>query len=64
MTENDPGYQIVPFPRIRLPMVDGGRMGRQKHTVHGLVEIDVTRIRQAIMTTKPGRAKRRRSLPS
>ena len=29
-------------------MVDGGRMGRKKHTVHGLVEFDVTQARQAI----------------
>ena len=41
-------YTALPFPRIRLPMVDGGRMGRQKHTVHGLVEFDVTHAREAI----------------
>ena len=29
-------------------MVDGGRLGLQKHTVHGLVEFDVTRAREAI----------------
>ena len=29
-------------------MVDGGRMGLQKHTVHGLVEFDITRPREAI----------------
>jgi pyruvate/2-oxoglutarate dehydrogenase complex dihydrolipoamide acyltransferase (E2) component len=29
-------------------MVDGGRMGRQKHTVHGLVEFDITRARETI----------------
>jgi 2-oxoacid dehydrogenases acyltransferase (catalytic domain) len=29
-------------------MVDGGRMGRQKHTVHGLMEFDITRARAAI----------------
>jgi pyruvate/2-oxoglutarate dehydrogenase complex dihydrolipoamide acyltransferase (E2) component len=33
-------------------MVDGGRMGRQKHTVHGLVEFDVTQARQAIRQHK------------
>jgi pyruvate/2-oxoglutarate dehydrogenase complex dihydrolipoamide acyltransferase (E2) component len=46
------GYEAYPFPRIRLPMVDGGRMGRQKHTVHGLVEVDVTEARQAILKHK------------
>ncbi len=39
---------VVPFPRIRLPMVDGGRMARRRHTVHGLVEFDVTDARAAI----------------
>lgn len=29
-------------------MVDGGRMGRQKHTVHGLVEFDVTGARELL----------------
>jgi pyruvate/2-oxoglutarate dehydrogenase complex dihydrolipoamide acyltransferase (E2) component len=33
-------------------MVDGGRMGRQKHTIHGLVEFDVTRPRQYIREHK------------
>lgn len=33
-------------------MVDGGRMGRQKHTVHGLVEFDITRAREAIRQHK------------
>ena len=50
-TERD-AYTAVPFPRIRLPMVDGGRMGRQKHTVHGLVEFDVTLARAAIRQYK------------
>ena len=29
-------------------MVDGGRMGRQKHTIHGLVEFDITQPREKI----------------
>ena len=33
-------------------MVDGGRMGRQKHTVHGLVEFDVSRARETIRKHK------------
>jgi pyruvate/2-oxoglutarate dehydrogenase complex dihydrolipoamide acyltransferase (E2) component len=43
---------VLPFPKIRLPMVEGGRMGRQKHTVHGLVEFDVTQAREAIRQHK------------
>lgn len=45
-------YQIVPFPKIRRLMVDGGRLGRQKHLVHGLVEMDVTDARRLIMEHK------------
>lgn len=33
-------------------MVDGGRMGLRKHTVHGLVEFDVTRPRETIRQQK------------
>lgn len=46
------GYQIIPFPRIRRLMVDGGRLGRQKHLVHGLVEMDVTHARRLIREHK------------
>ncbi|PDW03342.1 hypothetical protein CJ255_09155 [Candidatus Viridilinea mediisalina] len=41
-------HQQIPYPRMRLPMVDGGRMGRRKHTVHGLLEVDVTEARQRL----------------
>jgi pyruvate/2-oxoglutarate dehydrogenase complex dihydrolipoamide acyltransferase (E2) component len=33
-------------------MVDGGRLGRQKHTVHGLLEFDVTLARELIRQHK------------
>lgn len=38
-------YTAIPFPRERWLMVDGGRIGRQKHLIHGLVEFDVTQPR-------------------
>jgi pyruvate/2-oxoglutarate dehydrogenase complex dihydrolipoamide acyltransferase (E2) component len=41
-------FIIIPFPKIRRLMVDGGRLGRQKHLVHGLVEMDVTDARRSI----------------
>lgn len=41
-------HTIHPYPRSRLLMVDGGKLGLQKHTVHGLVEIDITRARESI----------------
>jgi pyruvate/2-oxoglutarate dehydrogenase complex dihydrolipoamide acyltransferase (E2) component len=52
LSENDDSYQTIPFPKIRRLMVDGGRLGRQKHVIHGLVEVDVTRARQAIRDHK------------
>lgn len=45
-------YQIVPFPKIRRLMVDGGQLARQKHLIHGLIEVDVTAARQIVRTHK------------
>jgi 2-oxoacid dehydrogenases acyltransferase (catalytic domain) len=52
MAADIPEFEIRPFPKIRRLMADGGRMGRQKHIVHGLVEMDVTRPRQIIRDHK------------
>jgi len=43
---------ILPYPRTRLLMADGGRMGLRKHTIHGLVEFDITQAREAIRRHK------------
>lgn len=48
MTTNDDSYTALPYPRSRLLMVDGGRLGRRKHTIHGLVEFDITDARAAL----------------
>lgn len=45
-------YTVHPYPRTRLLMVDGGRMGLKKHTVHGLVEFDITHPRAMIRRHK------------
>lgn len=45
-------YQVIPFPKIRRLMVDGGRLARQKHLIHGLVEMDVTDARRSIREHK------------
>jgi pyruvate/2-oxoglutarate dehydrogenase complex dihydrolipoamide acyltransferase (E2) component len=45
-------HTVLPYPRNRLLMVDGGRMGLQRHTVHGLVEFDITRARESIRQHK------------
>jgi pyruvate/2-oxoglutarate dehydrogenase complex dihydrolipoamide acyltransferase (E2) component len=52
MKPNDEMYTVLAYPRGRLLMVDGGRMGVRKHTVHGLVEFDVTRAREIIRQHK------------
>lgn len=52
MDTNHDGYTTLPYPKIRRLMTDGGRLGRQKHTIHGLVEVDVTRPRQMIRDHK------------
>jgi pyruvate/2-oxoglutarate dehydrogenase complex dihydrolipoamide acyltransferase (E2) component len=49
---NNQNYQVIRFPKIRRLMVDGGRLARQKHVIHGLVEVDVTCARQAIREHK------------
>jgi pyruvate/2-oxoglutarate dehydrogenase complex dihydrolipoamide acyltransferase (E2) component len=45
-------HTVLPYPRTRLLMVDGGRLARQKHTVHGLVEYDITVAREIIRQHK------------
>jgi len=45
-------FTAVPFPRERWLMVDGGRIGRQKHLIHGLVEFDVTQPRAMLREHK------------
>jgi pyruvate/2-oxoglutarate dehydrogenase complex dihydrolipoamide acyltransferase (E2) component len=41
-------YQVFPTPRQRRFALDAGRLGRKKHIVHGLAELDVTVVRQRI----------------
>jgi hypothetical protein len=52
MSKPHDGFTVLPYPRNRLLMVDGGRLGRQKHTVHGLVEFDITDARAALHRQK------------
>jgi pyruvate/2-oxoglutarate dehydrogenase complex dihydrolipoamide acyltransferase (E2) component len=41
-------YQMVPFPQGRRLITDIGWMARNKNTIRGLIEIDVTRPRQVL----------------
>lgn len=48
MEHNSDTFTAYPYPRIRELMADGGRLGLRKHTIHGLVEFDITCAREAI----------------
>ncbi len=52
MNKHHEGYTIVPFPRMRRLMITFGRVTRNKHTIRGLVKIDVTKPRQSIREYK------------
>lgn len=41
-------HTVQPYPRNRLLMVDGGQIGLKKHTIHGMVEFDITQARDKI----------------
>jgi pyruvate/2-oxoglutarate dehydrogenase complex dihydrolipoamide acyltransferase (E2) component len=48
MSMNQVGYSVLPFPSERQVIVDGGRIAARRHTVHGLIEVDVTEPRRLI----------------
>ncbi len=41
-------FEVRPFPRLRELTVDGGRLAARKHSIHGLIEVDVTTPRRLI----------------
>lgn len=45
-------YRLVPIPRSRRFSLDAGRVGHNRHIVHGLAEVDVTIARQLIRQHK------------
>ena len=52
MEKNHDDYEVVPFPKMRRFALDAGHMGRRKHIIHALVEVDVTKARQCIREHK------------
>lgn len=44
-------WRALPFPRERKLVIDAVRYGKRKHTIHGLLEIDVTEARRRIRAT-------------
>jgi pyruvate/2-oxoglutarate dehydrogenase complex dihydrolipoamide acyltransferase (E2) component len=52
MASAQDGYTIVPFPKARHIYMDSLYLGQRKHTVYGLIEADVTNVRQFIRQHK------------
>lgn len=48
------GYTLVPYPVMRRFSIDGGHLGRRRHIIHGLLEIDVTVPRRILHDYKTG----------
>lgn len=48
MKQQDAGYQVVPYPKIRLWQAAAYRSVRHKPIMHGLIDADVTRARARI----------------
>jgi transcriptional regulator of met regulon len=41
-------YTTIPYTRERQMVADTGWLGASRHTLHGLVEVDVTQVRRQI----------------
>ena len=48
MSESQANYRVVPFPQMRQVYVDSLHLGYRKHTIHALIEADVTHARRII----------------
>ena len=52
MGKTQADHRVVPVPRMRQVYIDTLHLGHRKHTVHGLLEADVTVARQTIADHK------------
>ncbi len=48
MPDSQEKFRIESIPRMRRFALDAGRLGRSRHIVHGLIEVDVTQARNHI----------------
>lgn len=48
MKENREEYTVESIPNMRRFALDAGYLGRRRHIVHGLIEVDVTEVRKYI----------------
>jgi hypothetical protein len=49
---NDKPYKVEPIPKMRRFSLDAGYLGRRRHIVHGLIEVDISNARQIIRAHK------------
>jgi pyruvate/2-oxoglutarate dehydrogenase complex dihydrolipoamide acyltransferase (E2) component len=47
-----PAYDTAPFSKLRQMQAEGMRLGGNKSTIHGLLEVDVTKVRRFIRDHK------------
>ncbi len=52
MSKHQAAHRIVPFPRMRQVYIDTLHLGYRKHTVHALIEADVTQARRILAAHK------------
>jgi pyruvate/2-oxoglutarate dehydrogenase complex dihydrolipoamide acyltransferase (E2) component len=45
-------YRVEPIPIMRRFSIDAGYLGRRRHSIHGLIEVDITQAREAIAVYK------------
>jgi len=45
-------YQALPFPMERKVTIQGGRLASRKHTIHALIEVDITKPRSMMREHK------------
>lgn len=48
MADNRQGFHVLPFPPERQLVIEAGKLGAQRHIVHGFLEFDVTKARNLI----------------
>jgi pyruvate/2-oxoglutarate dehydrogenase complex dihydrolipoamide acyltransferase (E2) component len=52
MSKTQAVHRVVPFPRMREVYIDTLHLGYRKHTIHALIEVDVTLARRTIAEHK------------
>jgi pyruvate/2-oxoglutarate dehydrogenase complex dihydrolipoamide acyltransferase (E2) component len=52
MDKHTETYHVEPIPRMRRFSLDAGYLGRRRHIVHGLIEVDVTQARNQLRAHK------------